>query len=109
MSAAAAVRQNWSPAAVGFGGVEHPPVAQQHAQRQVPADQIRQVAVDLVGVDLVDDVGDQHDQRPLAAVRGQVAERLVVARFGQLREAVERWRAAGGSSGSCRRSGGTKP
>ena len=72
-----------------LGGIEQAAVAQQHAQGQVAADQVRQVAVDLVGVHLVDQVGHQHHQGTLAGVRGQVPEGFVVAGFHQLGEAVE--------------------
>src|SRR6186997_3110229 len=64
-------------------------VAEQYAQRQVPADGVGQVALHREGVHLVDQIGDQHHQRPLFAVCVEVQKRFVVPRLDQRRKAVE--------------------
>jgi MFS transporter, DHA1 family, tetracycline resistance protein len=77
-------------AAAAGRGVEQLVIAHQDAQRQMAADQRAEIALDLVRVHFVDQIGHQDDQRPLLAVRRKIEERLVVPRFDQLGKAVER-------------------
>ncbi len=48
--------------------VEYAVIAQQNQQRQVAAQQVLHVVLNLIGVDLVDDIRQQHHQRSSSAM-----------------------------------------
>lgn len=70
-------------------GIKQTVVAEQHAQRQVLANEIRQVAMHLMRINFIDQVRQQHHERSFLAVRVEVHERFVVARFDKTRKAIE--------------------
>lgn len=74
---------------LAIGCAKEAMVAEQDAEREMAADEVAKVTFDLMGVDLVDDIADEHDEGPLLAVGVEVQEGVVVARFNQLGEAIE--------------------